>query len=487
MRLRAVLLTIIGALLIPGVAAATTNTYSNAVLGFSFDYPAGYTVTEKSDADSFSVILSNTAGNTITLLRTNDATTVAIADQNAQDILIDGSIPAQLSYIYTTDQAVLAISDSSAFLSVSGSGDDFQTVLSTLQLITADTTPFSAALSTYYDFTIDIPATWTDYQVLQVTVDATDTLGSYTEWDFYLPTANSTNAYQLFTGIETYYGKVFALRRYANPENLSVVGWQNNISSSVSKVPTAIATDGDTIFAYILDTSSKYYTDFLNDLGQPSEDALSIVSSFQFTHYFDNFFSDVPSYHLYRRAVEELSAAGIIAGYPDGTFQPDATINRAELIKILVEGAGISPDADTYHHCFSDVTTQWYAPSVCYAQAQGWVQGYPDARFHPERTLNKVEALKMIVAAHGFSLASELSLSTATLFSDTPVTEWYAPYLKTALDRGLIDTTDNDLYAPADGQTRGATAEMIFRVRVAQSMGVDEYFENYRNKVTTGM
>lgn len=486
MRFRALLILVLIAVIIPTAYAEDTTTYSNAQLGFSFDYPSSYSVSEIATAYNFSVTVSYAGRDVVTILRTSDADAVALSDP-ATEILIDGTISAQLSSIYTTDTAIFEIPNTTEYLSINGSGDAFTTILATLKPVDPTEMELTYALGSTYGFAIDLPTSWQDYKVITLTVDSTDALGSYTEWDFYLPTATSTNAYQLFTDSSTYYGKVFALQRYANPNHLSVVAWQNAIPDSVTTSPTALATDGTTIFAYVLDTVGKQYRDFPNDISEPLDDAVNMMASFRFTHTFTDFFSDVPVYHLHRRAIEELSVAGILSGYPDGTFQPDATINRAELTKILVEGLGITPDLATYNHCFPDVTDQWYAPSVCYAQAQGWVQGYPDAKFHPENTVNKVEALKMVVAANGFQTASELTLSTATLFSDTPVSEWYAPYLKTALDRGLIEEPKNALYAPADGRTRGSIAEMIFRVRVAQSIGVDEYIESYRDKVTTGV
>src|SRR3989338_5338729 len=69
-------------------------------------------------------------------------------------------------------------------------------------------------------------------------------------------------------------------------------------------------------------------------------------------------------------AVEYLVSIGTLEGYPDGSFQPNTTVNRAEIMKILVAGQGISPDENVYKDCYPDVTDDWYAKYVCYATEQ---------------------------------------------------------------------------------------------------------------------
>ena len=107
-------------------------------------------------------------------------------------------------------------------------------------------------------------------------------------------------------------------------------------------------------------------------------------------------------------AIQYLSDKGVIGGYPDGTFRPRNTVNRAELAKFLVGGTGATPSVSQYNNCFPDVTTEWFAPFVCYAKAQGWVAGYSDGTFRPSNTVNTAEAIKMIVNAQGYSVPQSM-------------------------------------------------------------------------------
>lgn len=169
-------------------------------------------------------------------------------------------------------------------------------------------------------------------------------------------------------------------------------------------------------------------------------------------------FSDVGSNHPGYLYINYFYEQGIFSGYPDGTFQPDRVLNRAEQLKIYMLLAGISPDANIYKNCFDDVGEEWFARYVCYAKTQGIVQGYGDGYFRPAQQVNKVEALKMLAETQNWNL---ITASTAS-FGDTPLTEWYSTYVETARKWNLIDGGEN-LFEPAAGISRAQTAELMFR------------------------
>lgn len=179
-------------------------------------------------------------------------------------------------------------------------------------------------------------------------------------------------------------------------------------------------------------------------------------------------FSDVTAGHANQAAIEYLAYTGTLQGYSDGTFKPENTINRAELMKVLVAGQGIDPDADTYKNCFPDVTTDWYAPYVCYAYEQGWVDGYPSGIFDPAKTVNKVEAAKMIVNGLGldYLVPDEVTIK---LYNDADSSAWYAPYLYVVKNLNLDGAGTK--FSPDNGMDRGRVAEYLFRVEVVSLFG----------------
>ncbi|MCB9807667.1 S-layer homology domain-containing protein [Candidatus Peribacteria bacterium] len=81
--------------------------------------------------------------------------------------------------------------------------------------------------------------------------------------------------------------------------------------------------------------------------------------------------------------MERLKDLRIIGGYSDGSFKPEARINRAEFIKILTSEPLVNATelatCNTKQLQFSDVPADvWYAPHLCVAVERGMISGYPD-------------------------------------------------------------------------------------------------------------
>ncbi len=121
------------------------------------------------------------------------------------------------------------------------------------------------------------------------------------------------------------------------------------------------------------------------------------------------------SWYRYHEAVSYLQERGVIDGYPDGTFKPKQTINRAELLKIVFKGK--SDVVPVLRRCFSDVNPDaWFAPYVCAAKTRGIIKGYPDGTFKPDTPVNFAEAIKMVLSAYG----EDVTEGTGEA--------WYLPY-----------------------------------------------------------
>ena len=170
-------------------------------------------------------------------------------------------------------------------------------------------------------------------------------------------------------------------------------------------------------------------------------------------------------------AIQYLSDKGVIGGYPDGTFRPRNTVNRAELAKFLVGGTGATPSVSQYNNCFPDVTTEWFAPFVCYAKAQGWVAGYSDGTFRPSNTVNTAEAIKMIVNAQGYSVPQ---MATSNSYSDVFLAQWFDPFVQVAHDKNILDVSSGVLGVGND-MTRGRVAESMYRAMYIKEKGLQSY------------
>lgn len=170
-------------------------------------------------------------------------------------------------------------------------------------------------------------------------------------------------------------------------------------------------------------------------------------------------FKDVDSGNKNIKAISYLQENGVVSGYPDGTFKPNNTVNRAELIKILVGGKGITPALDANKNCFPDVREEWFAPYVCYAKVQNWISGYPDGTFKPNQEVNKAEAIKMLIGSQGYNVPTNIS---SNIFEDVSPKDWFAPYIKAAKEKALLEETGN-YFQPMNSMTRAGIGENIYR------------------------
>ncbi len=102
---------------------------------------------------------------------------------------------------------------------------------------------------------------------------------------------------------------------------------------------------------------------------------------------------------LKRRVIYMAYAQGIVEGYDDGTFLPDAPVNRAEALKILFGASELEPfdDAD-YSGKFTDVDdAAWYAPFLHTALSYEFLEGYEDGTFRPDQPITRAEAAKVVL------------------------------------------------------------------------------------------
>lgn len=163
------------------------------------------------------------------------------------------------------------------------------------------------------------------------------------------------------------------------------------------------------------------------------------------------FFHDVSVDHPHFIPITQLFHDGVINGYPDGTFRADKTVSRAEAIKILLEGSQkkiLSPSQPP----FPDTPlSEWFTPYVHTAKITGIVQGDGLTQaFIPARTVNKAEAIKML-----------LQINNAPISSPAQNEQWYDPYFQYAFAQGIIKDLKNPNYA----LTRGDLVSLLYKIQ----------------------
>ena len=107
----------------------------------------------------------------------------------------------------------------------------------------------------------------------------------------------------------------------------------------------------------------------------------------------ENTFTDVTDGQWHNKAISTMAKLGIVKGRRADSFDPDASITRAEFAAICarfntkpVENSG----------SFSDISGHWAENEIERAAAFGWISGYPDGTFHPDARITRAEAMTMI-------------------------------------------------------------------------------------------
>ncbi len=173
-------------------------------------------------------------------------------------------------------------------------------------------------------------------------------------------------------------------------------------------------------------------------------------------------FYDIDDGNVYKEGIAFLKSEGIVNGYPDGNYGPWNSINRAELLKIVVEAFYDSSEFDPFENqtCFTDVSPgEWFTKYVCFANYKGIVEGYEDGNFRPAQEINFVEALKITTKTSGYTYTEGTS-------------PWYLGIVNSASEKNFIPL---DITSFAQYINRAQMADMITRVLKYQNNTLYSY------------
>lgn len=136
----------------------------------------------------------------------------------------------------------------------------------------------------------------------------------------------------------------------------------------------------------------------------------------------DNAYSDVSDTAWYAAAVSTLSKMGVISGYPDGTFRPNAPITRAEFAAMIARFDETAKSADTP---FTDISGHWAKNAIGKAYGNGWVEGSSKTVFCPESNLTRAETATLLNRVlHRLPEKESDLLANQIVWPDNPETFW---------------------------------------------------------------
>jgi rare lipoprotein A len=173
-------------------------------------------------------------------------------------------------------------------------------------------------------------------------------------------------------------------------------------------------------------------------------------------------FSDVTTGNENFVAIKYLKTNNLIDGYEDGTFKPQNEVNRAEALKMILKAIKGPDKKNSETFSFTDVkTTDWFYEFALKAWNNFLVKGYPDGLFHPEKTINLAESLKIILKQEGDPIPSAVSEKP---YNDVATDDWYAPYAQIAKSRTLVlESRGDGFFYPDRNLNRGQMSELLYR------------------------
>ena len=168
-------------------------------------------------------------------------------------------------------------------------------------------------------------------------------------------------------------------------------------------------------------------------------------------------FNDVPAGHWANPYVTDLACRDVISGYADGTFRPQNSVTRGQLVKMVAIAEGytlINPLTPQFSDVGRDHIFYRYIET---AVSRRIVTGYSDNTFRPDDPVTRAQIAKIVVRASRWTVLRSAGGSPC----DVPRTHWAADYIYTAMQRQVFSGYDNGCFYPDAFATRGQIAKVL--------------------------
>ena len=173
---------------------------------------------------------------------------------------------------------------------------------------------------------------------------------------------------------------------------------------------------------------------------------------------------EIPSYAV--DAINYLVGKGALAGNPDGSFKPNASITRGEVATILANTLNLKVTAGA-EASFNDTKGHWASKFIAAVQAQkpGVLNGDGNGSFRPNDKISREEVASVLVRAYDLKLNQEADIN----FSD--VTGWSTESVNILASLGVAAGKGEGKFAPKANVTRAETAAFFHRAEVPEVRG----------------
>lgn len=164
--------------------------------------------------------------------------------------------------------------------------------------------------------------------------------------------------------------------------------------------------------------------------------------------------------------IRELVKQGIINGFPDRTFKPDATMTRAQYAALIVKAFSPAPNRAATQ--FKDVPASFWASKVIQQAYQGlFLSGFPDNTFRPNQNIQRVQVLVSLVNGLGLGISGNVANAIKVFDDQAKIPDYAKDEVAKAIDKGIIVNHPNlKQLNPTRDATRAEVAVMVYQALV---------------------
>ncbi|PQP85364.1 phosphoesterase [Paenibacillus sp. PCH8] len=173
--------------------------------------------------------------------------------------------------------------------------------------------------------------------------------------------------------------------------------------------------------------------------------------------------SDIAS-HWANKNINVALKLRVVNGYENGSFRPNAPVTRAEFTAMIARAFGLveSPTANS----FKDSTSSWAAGYIGALADKGIISGYADGTFKPNATISRAEMVTIIARVLDLNA---IGTSAPTNFSDVKSENWAAEAIELASSANLIQGSSTSEFSPNGNSTRAEAVTIIIRALESDS------------------
>ena len=165
--------------------------------------------------------------------------------------------------------------------------------------------------------------------------------------------------------------------------------------------------------------------------------------------------------HWAKANIESFASMGILNGYENGTFKPDAPITRAEFVKIINSVFGYTEVGDV---TFTDVKEKdWFYKEVAIAKKAGYINGKTETTFAPNDKITRQEVAKILTT---IMKNKDDKLDKLNTFPDGNKTaDWAKSYVEGAIEAGYLSGDTKGYLNPSNNITRAEAVTVLSRLK----------------------